>query len=375
MKRVLQIMGGLNRGGLETFIMNIYRELDRNDIQFDFLVNSSGGDYQEEIERMGGRVYVLPPRNKGILNYKKALDNFFKQYANTYIACHAHISSLSSVSALEYACKYGIPVRVMHSHSSSISKSVRFNLLHKLLHYLNKRKVKRIANVYLGCSDKALDWLYNYTGVRSDASIINNGINVSKYVFSPIKREKIRKEFAIPLTNIVIGHVGRFIPLKNQKYLIDVLKEMISLGVNSTLMLVGDGDMRLEIEKYAKEQKLFDKVIFTGVRSDVADLMQAMDIFAMPSWFEGLPVSLVEAQASGLYVVASDTISRDSKLCDDFVFLSIQEPAKVWANTIINAVEDRKRPNNEQLIISKRFDSHRIAIDLVTKYKGLTNER
>ena len=375
MKRVLQIMGGLNRGGLETFVMNVYRELDRDDIQFDFLVNTSGGDYHDEIERMGGRVFVLPPRNMGFINHKKALDNFFKQHANTYIACHAHISSLSSLSALEYAYKYGIPVRVMHSHSSSISKSVKFNLLHKLLHYLNKRKVKRIANVYLGCSDKALDWLYNYSGVRSNASIINNGINVSKYVFSQMIREKIRKEFSIPLTNIVLGHVGRFIPLKNQKYLIDVLKEMISLGVDTTLMLVGDGDVRLEVEKYAKEQKLFDKVIFTGVRSDVNDLMQAMDIFAMPSWFEGLPVSLVEAQASGLYVVASDTISRDSKLCDDFVFLSIQDSAKVWANTIINAVVDRKRPNNQQLIISKGFDSRSIANDLMTKYNGIINER
>ena len=157
MKRVLQIMGGLKRGGLEAFAMNMYRSIDRNEIQFDFLLTQvAGGDYEEEAKSFGAYIYHLPARNKGYKVYKKALDDFFREH-HDYIAVHEHISSLTSIDPAYYAKKYGIPVRIFHSHSSSIQKSLRLHWVHIILHYMNKPKVHNWATPYLGCSDKALD--------------------------------------------------------------------------------------------------------------------------------------------------------------------------------------------------------------------------
>ena len=157
MKRVLQIMGGLKRGGLETFAMNIYRSIDRREIQFDFLLTQvAGGDYEEEAKSLGANIYYIPPRNKGYKAYHKALEDFFRKH-HDYIAIHEHISSLTSIDPAYYAKKYGIPVRIFHSHSSSIQKSLRLHWVHTILHYLNKLKVHSYATHYLGCSDKALD--------------------------------------------------------------------------------------------------------------------------------------------------------------------------------------------------------------------------
>lgn len=367
MVRVLQIMGGLNRGGLETFVMNMYRVIDRNNIQFDFLVNSRG-DYAEEIEKLGGRIFVLPARNKGLKASINASDNFFKQHATEYAACHLHVSSLSSIGVLEIAKKYNIPIRIIHAHSSSISKSIKYRWMHLLLHYYHKLKVKSLATHYYGCSDKALDWLYNFTGVRNQAVLIKNGIPVEDYAYSYEKGIEVRKELGIDTDAIVLGHVGRFIPLKNHQYLINVFKELHNVYPKSNLILIGDGETRKNIESQVRMLGLQKDVLFLGIRSDVNRLLQAIDCFVMPSWFEGLPVALIEAQASGCYVVASDTISKDSKLVDDFMFLPIIQEADLWAKTILKGVVNRIKPNNDLLIKKSGFDSHSTAIMLSNVY-------
>lgn len=357
MKRVLQIMGGLKRGGLETFAMNMYRFIDRNEIQFDFLLTQvAGGDYEEEAKAMGANIYHLPARNKGYRAYRKALDDFFREH-HDYVAIHEHISSLTSIDPAYYAKKYGIPVRIFHSHSSSIQKSLRLHRIHTILHYLNKPKVHSYATHYLGCSDKALDWIYKYTGVRSKAMMVNNGIDCEQYAFNEEVRAEARQEFGIGPDDFVIGHVGRFIPLKNQSFLVDILIELHRLMPTAKLMLVGEGDTMKEVMAKAESMGLKDAIIFTGVRSDVVRLMQAMDAFVMPSWFEGLPVSLVEAQASGLPIVASETISHDSDLSGTILFKSINEPAAEWAKCIVEWKEKWGRPNNIEQIKKKGFDT------------------
>lgn len=370
MKRVLQIMGGLKRGGLETFAMNMYRSIDRSEIQFDFLLTQvAGGDYEEEAISMGANIYHIPARNKGCKAYKMALDDFFKNH-HDYIAVHEHISSLTSIEPLYYAKKYGIPVRILHSHSSSIQKSLRLHWIHTILHYLNKPKVHLYATHYLGCSDKALDWAYKYTGIRSKALMVSNGIDCENYAFNATVRTEVRKEFGIGPDDFVIGHVGRFIPLKNQGFLVDVLGAIITIIPNAKLILVGEGETMNDVQAKVTSMGLNNSVIFTGVRPDVARLMQAMDIFVMPSWFEGLPVSLVEAQAAGLPVVASDTISRDADLTKTILFKSIKSSSEDWGQCIVTWKERIGRPDNIDNLKKAGFDSKttvKLLIDIYTE--------
>lgn len=350
-------MGGLKRGGLETFAMNVYRVIDRQEFQFDFLLTHVfGGDYEEEAKSLGANIFYIAPRNNGYLAYTKALDKFFSQH-HEYVAVHFHVSSLSSIEPLVFANKYRIPVRILHSHSSSIQKSIRLNWAHKFLHYVNRMRIQYLATHYLGCSDKALDWMYKYSGIRSKAIMLNNGINCSQYIYNKDIRTDIRREFNINTEDIVIGHIGRFIPLKNQSFLIDILEILRDRMQNVKLMLIGDGDTIEEIKLKAINKNLSSYVIFTGVRADVNRLLQAMDVFVMPSFFEGLPVSLVEAQASGLPIVASDTISHDSDITGTILFKSIKDLPSDWADNILRWKDKIGRPNNIAKLKQAGFDS------------------
>lgn len=368
MKRVLQIVAGLNRGGLESFIMNIYREIDRSKIQFDFLVSQEHGAYDDEIISMGGVIYRIPARNNGYFVYQKALDSFFKEHASNYIACHQHVSSLSSIDALKYASFYGIPIRVIHSHNSTISKHLHFRLFHLLLHYKNKPNVKKWATHYLGCSDKAIDWMYKYTGVYSKALMCNNGIDVELYKYSTVFRESIRNEFSISQDELVLGHVGRFEPVKNQSFLIEILEFLIQHGISARLILVGTGPLMNQMREFVENKQIGDRVIFTGVRSDVYRLLQAMDIFVMPSLFEGLPLTLVEAQAAGLPVLASDSISANSDITGTICFKSLKDGADNWGRKIIEMGDINQRQDNIEKIKKAGFDSHSTVKQLVEIY-------
>lgn len=367
MIRVLQVFARLTRGGLETFVMNVYRSIDREKIQFDFLLCGDGDDYEEEAEAMGARLYKLPPRNEGIRHYWQSLDKFFREHANEYAAIHMHVSSLSSIEPLEYAKKYGIKTRLIHSHSSAIKQNVKANKIHYLMHLWNKHRISRLATDWLGCSDKALDWLYGNTSVRKRAVMVNNGIDTSKYVFTPEIRKSIRKEFDLSDHTIVIGHVGSFIPVKNHKFILDVFNAFIHRFPNSKLLLVGDGELRTVIENEVNKS-LKNKVIFTGLRSDVHELLQGMDILLMPSLFEGLPVSLVEAQATGLPLVLSDTISRDVKLTANVKFLSLSSPIENWVDAISQYIDYSMNRETSKIIEEKGFGIRGISARLTELY-------
>lgn len=349
MIRVLQ-MAGLNRGGLETFVMNVYRKINRDKIQFDFLTHTPEGDYAEEIKTMGGRIYGIPQRNKGFVAYYKVLDSFFFKHAHEYQAVHFHVASLSMASALYYAKKYGVQVRILHAHSSSISGSK----LHYIFHYGTKLFVKYLATDYLGCSDKALDWLYNYTGVRHRAVMVNNGVDVDSFKYNITKRILIRNKLNIS-DFYVIGHIGRFSTVKNHKFLISVFHHYHRKNPKTKLLLVGIGELMESIKKQVSDLGLNNSVLFLGVRSDISDLLQAFDIFVMPSLFEGLPVSLVEAQAAGLPILATDVISHDTIMTSDFHYMSLNKPAEEWANKIDEILSSYNRKDTSESIVKKGF--------------------
>ena len=352
MIKILQILGGLGRGGMETFIMNIYRNIDRNTVQFDFLLRYPGGDYESEAKLLGANLYYTGERRSGFLKYNKKLNDFFKNHACEYNAVHCHVSSLSSIEALYYAKKNGIKTRILHSHSSSISSSK----LHYLTHNFFRFFVKSWATDYVGCSKKAIDWLFKYTGVRDKVVMIPNGIKLSDYSYSPEKRLTQRAKFDFLEGEFVIGHVGRFIWIKNHKFLVDVFEKILLQLPLSRLVLVGEGELYEKIQQYVKQKGISENVLFLGLRKDVNELMQAMDALIMPSFYEGLPVTLVESQASGLLTVCSDTISKDSRLTNCLHFLKLDDGASSWANYIIELSKKHHRQDTSDEIREKGFD-------------------
>lgn len=372
MKRVLQVFARFDRGGLETFVMNLYRSIDRNKVQFDFLLCMSGGDYEKEARELGANIYYLPQRNAGIRQYHKALNRFFKDHAKDYAAIHQHASSLSSIEPQYYAWKYNIPVRILHAHSSSIASSVKANSLHRLVHNVSKLSLPMLTTHFFGCSDKAIDWLFKGSGRRSRAKMINNGIDASRFIFNKDTRKRIRNEFGL-VDELVIGHVGSFIKVKNHTFIIKVFAELLKSIPTAKLLLVGDGILKTQISERIKEAGIQNSVILTGIRTDVNDLMQAMDVILMPSLFEGLPVSLVEAQAAGLPLVLSDTISRDIKLSDHVQFLSLEDSLQNWVDAITAFAQIHRNEEGNKLIESVGYDINKIAEMMTDLYLGATN--
>lgn len=351
MVKILQISGGLNRGGLETFIMNVYRTIDRTMVQFDFLIFSSNNAYIPEIESMGGEVYILPARNQGYIKYLRCLDSFFRTHQNEYNAVHLHASSLTSIEPLYFAKKYNIKRRIIHSHSSSISR----NKIHYLLHYANKPLVRFLATDYYGCSDKAISWMFKWTGALSKAKAIFNGIDIQKFIPSTITRQTIRSTLGIE-GKLVIGHVGRFSRVKNHEFLLEVFKEIYAMNNQAILLCIGIGETFTYIQERAKEFGVYSAIRFLGSRCDIPDLMQSMDLFILPSLFEGFPVTLVEAQAAGLPIIASDTISKETNITGNVNYLSLKCSAKQWADTIYRIVQDQPHTTNAEILSKAGFD-------------------
>uniref|UniRef100_UPI004057424D glycosyltransferase family 1 protein n=1 Tax=Alistipes sp. TaxID=1872444 RepID=UPI004057424D len=351
MVKILQIAGGLNRGGLETFIMNVYRAIDRTKVQFDFLIFSPNGAYIPEIEAMGGRVHILPARNQGYVKYLKNLNSFFRAHKNEYNAVHLHSSSLTSIEPLYFAKKYHVKHRMIHSHSSSISR----NKIHYIFHYINKPFIRFLATNYYGCSDKAISWMFRWTGVLSKAKTIINGIDISKFSPNETIRLEIRSAFNIQ-DKFVIGHVGRFASVKNHNFLIDIFHEVYKKNNNTVLLCVGIGETFVQIQEKAKQLGIDSAIKFLGARSDIQDIMQGMDLFILPSLFEGFPVTLAEAQASGLPIIVSDTISRETNITGTLNYLSLKRSPKQWAEKVCAIAQNLVRFNNTKILTEAGFD-------------------
>lgn len=279
---IAHIMGKWNGGGVESVVMNYYRNIDRNKIQFHFLCDEDSTDIPyEEIEKLGGKVIVIPPYQK-LFKYQKELYRIFKE--NNYKIVHSHINALS-VFPLRIAKKAKIPVRIAHSHSTSNKKEWKKNILKMILRPLSKL----YANKYFACTEYAGKWLFGKKVVeRKELNVINNAIDLKKFEFNKNAREDLRKELGIKEDVLVIGHVGRFMKQKNHEFLIDVFEKAIKQDDNIYLILVGQGPLEDKIKEMAKEKGIEDKILFLGQRNDVNKLYQAMDIFVLPSLYEGL---------------------------------------------------------------------------------------
>lgn len=336
---VLHSIARMNRGGAETLIMNIFRNIDRTKYCFCFLLNSRDCDYSDEIERLGGKIYTIPSRSEGFLHYCRALDSFFSEHEGEFNAVHMHTSSLSSLEFLYYAKKHGIERRIIHSHNT-----VQAGLLHNILHRVHKPIMRFLATDYLACSKVAADWLFQHTGVRNRAVIIKNGIDLQEFRYSPMNREEIRKKHNICDDDIVIGHVGRFDVVKNHTFLIDVFDSFHRIHPNSKLVCVGIGGQMNEIRQKVLQKGLDDSIIFAGLQEEVYKYLSAFDYFVFPSLYEGLPVALVEAQASGLMTFCSDKVSTEVCISVYLTQLSLDVAPSDWALAISNCdIKDRTK--------------------------------
>lgn len=364
--RVLHSLASMSSGGAQAFIMNVYRNIDRDKYQFDFLLNREEGTYNDEIKKLGGRIFIVPARREGVIKERKALDLFFKLHAKDYNAVHAHRSSLTSIEVLYYAKKYGVECRIFHCHSTA-----QMGWIHQYLHWYRKPFIHSWANKYLACSNVAADWAFNWTSVRDKVLEVKNGIDTDKFKYSSAYRKEIREELNIPEDAFVIGHVGRFLEVKNHTFIVDVFKELIKKKPNSYLLLAGTGVLLEEIQKKVEDLNLMDNVKFLGNRSDVHKILSSIDIMLFPSLYEGLPFALVEAQSAGARVVCSDTVSPEIELSEGLKFISLDRSADEWAKEIV-AFPVADKEQMRQSVIKNGYDINSTIELLVTK--AYTNE-
>lgn len=324
--RILHEIAKLDAGGVESLIMNIYRHIDRSKIQFDFLVHRQSGFYEEEVYRLGGRIFRVAPFNPlKHYRYLKSMDSFFKKHPE-YLIFHAH--SDLNFWPLMIARKNGVPVRIAHSHNVKTN----FNL--KLLFmYYQKFRINAEATHRFACSLDAAKWAYGSNVKQEDVTIIKNGIVIDNFLRNKNICDEYRKKFNLE-NKFVIGHVGRMVPQKNHNFLIEVFKNLCDICDDARLVLVGDGPLVEQIEKKVHSLGLQERVLFLGLRNDVNKIMQIFDAFVFPSIFEGLGIVALESQAAGVKTYCSEFVPQDVDITDYIFHLKLSEGPKMWARKI-----------------------------------------
>ena len=345
MIRVLHSVSNMDRAGIETMIMNYYRHIDRTKVQFDFLANKPKvGAYDDEIRRMGGNIYVSPGLNPTKWKkYEKMVMNLLQQEKDIKVV-HSHNGAFSLQAQLA-AKKCGIKNRITHVHGTKIDFNLKLPL--KLLY---KTRLKAVSNNYWGCGTEAVRYYFGQSVIDSNNyTIIRNAIDEEKFLYSEEKRDEIRARYNLD-GKFVIGNVARFMKQKNHTFTLDLFKAIHVKNPNAMLMQLGDGELLAEMKEKAKYLGIEDSVMFLGNVNNVNEMYQAMDLFILPSLFEGLPVVGIEAQAAGLKCVMSDTITREVAITDNIEFMSLKSPIEKWVEAILNNVSYERKNMKEQIV-------------------------
>ncbi len=366
MIRVAQIVGKWLGGGVEAVVMNYYRHIDRTKIQFDFICDADSTNIPyDEIERLGGRVIVVPPYQK-LPAYLRELKKVFCE--GKYKIVHSHINTLS-VFPLYAAKKAGVPVRIAHSHSTSNKKEWKKNVMKNILRPFSKK----YATDYFCCSEVAGRYLFgNKTYNEGKVHLLKNAIELSRFAYDETLRQKKREELGIADGTFVVGHVGRFVAQKNHEFLIDVFNEIVKLRADSVLLLAGQGPLQEEMKQKVENLGLTEKVRFLGQRQDVNELYQAFDTVVLPSLYEGLVVVLVEAQCSGLPCFCSTEVSPETKISPNLNFISLETPAKTWAEKIIEVVPSFVRCDTTAYLTENGYNINNTVSELENFYSDRT---
>lgn len=356
MKRVLCILSSLDAGGAETFMMKLLRNMDKTRYMMDFCVGSDKeGFYEKEALSLGAKVYRVTLKTKNPIKFTTELRYLLKQ--NNYDAVLRLGDTFLTAFDLWVAKSAGVKRLAMRSCNAYGSGSNTFQILHKLL----RKPVTSIANVKFAPSTEAAEYTFGKDIIKSGkASLLNNAVDLSVYKYDDLARNKIRKELGI-VDDHIYGHIGRFSHQKNHDFLIDVFYEIAKIDDKAKLLLLGKGELIENVKKKVNFLGLSEKTIFAGVRSDVPDVLSAMDVFLLPSFYEGLPNTVIEAQATGLPCFVSDTVTREANITSLVEYLPLEKPA-VWAQKCIDTVEKMRITDTEEAFILRRYD-----IDTITR--------
>jgi glycosyltransferase involved in cell wall biosynthesis len=354
--KVLHIVTEMNRGGLETMIMNYYRIVNRNEFQFDFLVHrNEKKDFDDEILSLGGVIHRLPYLNPLSIKYLKKTNQFFKNN-KSYDIIHSHLDTLSTIP-LYFAKKHGHKIRIAHSHSTRFDFNIK-----SLVKYLSKILVKNVASEKYSCSHKAGKWLFG----KGKYKVINNAIDPNAFNFDIHLRNKYQKDFNVD-DEIVVGHIGSFVPAKNHVRIINIFNELTK-HKKAKLILIGDGKLKKDIIALVEKLNLSNQVLFLNKINNVNEVINIFDVLLFPSIYEGLPLTLVEAQANGLNCVVSDVVTDEIKLSNKIKFISLHQSNEKWCDEIVSSFDDKDRYN---VVTESNYNIKNEVLKLENIYRSL----
>ena len=352
-------------GGVQTYLINLYKNIVDYGIQMDFVISGNHCYYSDEIKKLGGQIFYICPKKKNVITNIIDLFKVFFKCRKTHKIVYFNFSVLYYNIPFILAKMFRYPIIISHAHSTkspTMKKGIRY-----FLHCLNRIDVTHRSDYLLACSKLAAEWVFGKKALeKGKVKIVRNAIYIEKYVYDEDIRNNIREKLGISKDHFVIGHIGRLSYEKNQLYLIDIFKEIYEINNNAILLLVGDGKQRSKIESIISKYQLKDNVLLLGARSDVYELLQAMDVFVLPSYNEGLGIVLIEAQTSGLYCFASKYVIPDEVNITGLVnFIELNKSPKYWADQIMKYSRGYQRKSMDKEVKKAGYD----IIDMSKKFR------
>ncbi len=365
--RILHVVGTRPVGGIGAMLKSINKNVDRKRFEFAFIFSGSTekGTFDADVKMLGAETIVLPElKIKNLMKYIVSVFLFYKGRAKEFDILHVHNATIGVLDLL-FAFLYGIKIRILHSHSTKYSPSK----LKSIRNFIIQLPVKLLANNYFACSASAGKFLFGARNIKN-VTIINNAIDVSVFKYDKKKRDNKRAELNLQ-EKFVLGHIGSFVEVKNHLFLLDVFGEFNKIEPESILLLVGSGKLKSNIERRVSQLGIEDNVMFLGQCRDVSSLLSAMDAFVFPSFFEGLPVSLIEAQATGLKCFVADTITQEVNVTKKVNYLSLDDSALHWAKQIFELSREYNRNSNQPNMQNSKYDIMTEVQKLETLYVNL----
>ena len=364
--RVLQMIASLTRGGSQSVVMNLYRNIDRNKVQFDFIIDHPEySGYEDEIKELGGKIYIMPPfKGTNYFEVKKAWNDFFKEHKE-YKILHSHSRSYASIY-FPIAKKYGIKT-IIHSHSTGNGYGIK-----AVIKDIMQLPLRHQADYFMACSLDSGRWLFGNKIIKSNKFyLLNNAVDSKRFAYNEKIRKEYRDNFSIGNENVFI-QVGNFVVEKNHLFILEVFSELLKTKPNNLFYIVGSGTQKdiKGISDKINELNLNNNVVMLGTRDDVPNLLQMADCYLMPSVFEGLSLAAIEAQASGIMCLLSDTVSSDVKISDVCQFLPLKKD--VWIEKM--SIDKFERKNTYDDIVKSGYDINTTSTWLKDFYWRIINE-
>lgn len=350
MIRVLHIVPALIGGGVENLLLNYYSHMDRDKFKFDFIVHGENiGVLESTFESLNSKIYHIPTKHESFFKNLKAMKQIIMD--GNYDVVHAHQGTVG-VFPMFYAKRAGVKVRITHSHIAYVKK----NFFEKIIDIILLPFLKRYSTHWFACGLDAGRFLWGDKAVEKGKVIVmKNAIEIDKFTFNADLRNRKRKKLGVN-DKFVIGNIGRFSYQKNHEFLIEVFFEIYKINNNAILLLIGGGELEDDVKNQVSKLGLSEVVKFLGIRNDVPELLQAMDVFVLPSRYEGLPVVLVEAQTAALKSIVSDTITKEVKVTSYLEYISLESSPQCWANKVLKYINGYERCNTSEEIKNGGYD-------------------